>query len=225
MRKRCLIVTFLLACVPAVWAGEVLDQVVAIVNGHVVLQSDWDDEIRYECFMSDQPIGDISPDQRREALDRLIDQELLREQIRTGDFKAAGSDETAKQMEELKAGYAQDHNGQSWDSALSKYDVDENDVRAHVELELNQFRLVDARLRPSIQVDTQTIETYYKEQLVPKLGGGASMTLQEASPKIRELLLQQKMNELLNSWLESLRSQARIRIVVSVTPESRAQAQ
>ena len=29
-------------------AGEVLDRLVATVNGHAILQSDWNDELRYE---------------------------------------------------------------------------------------------------------------------------------------------------------------------------------
>jgi len=59
---------------------------------------------------------------------------------------------------------------------------------------------------------------YYKKELLPKMPKGQQLSLAEASPKIRELLIQQKMNELLSSWLDSLRSQAQIQIIVPDLP-------
>ncbi len=32
-------------------AGDVLDRIVATVNNHIILQSEWQDEIRYEAFV------------------------------------------------------------------------------------------------------------------------------------------------------------------------------
>ena len=72
------------------------------------------------------------------------------------------------------------------------------------------MRFVDARLRPSIQVEPDEIAAYYRSHLSSS-AGGQPISLQEATPKIRELLTQEKMNQELNSWLESLRSQAEIR--------------
>jgi hypothetical protein len=88
-------------------------------------------------------------------------------------------------------------------------------------MELNALRLVDARLRPSIQIDAAAEEDYYKKEILPKLSSGEHVSLQEATPKIRELLVQQKMNELLSSWLQSLRAQGQIQIVAPQPAESR----
>ena len=76
---------------------------------------------------------------------------------------------------------------------------------------MNQLRLIDLRLRPSIQIDSDSITAYYQKELVPKLPPGQRRSLQESTPAIRELLTQQKMNESLESWLEALRAQAQIR--------------
>jgi sulfur carrier protein ThiS len=215
MRKRSYILAALLQAiattlvVPSLWGGEALDRVVAVVNGHAVLQSDWDDEVRYECFMSARPLRDVTADDRKRALGRLIDQELLREQMRS-DFKPAGEDEVDKQLEALEADYAPNHESQTWTDALANYGITQGIVKDRVALELNQLRLVDARLRPTIQIDAAAVEKYYKEQVLPKFPPGQQMSLKEAEPRIREVLVQQKMNDLLDSWLESLRSQARI---------------
>ncbi len=171
-------------------AGEVLDRIVADVNGTVILQSDWDDELNYECFMSNRSIQDLTQAERNSTLSRLIDQELLREQMRGSDFKTATPDEAQ--------------------------------VKNHITLELNQLRLVDARLRPSVQINPADVENYYREQLLPNSLSAQPVTLQDAAPKIREILTQQKIDELLASWLETLRSQAQIHVLVPEFPVSQA---
>jgi hypothetical protein len=76
------------------------------------------------------------------------------------------------------------------------------------------MRLVDARLRPTVQIDSKSIESYYNRELVPQLrqSGAQSIALAEVTPKIKELLTQQKVNELLVAWLQSLRSGSSIHI-------------
>jgi hypothetical protein len=56
--------------------------VVTNVNGHVVLQSDWEQEVAFEAFSQGRDPDSFTADERKAALDRLIDQELLREQVR-----------------------------------------------------------------------------------------------------------------------------------------------
>ena len=193
-------------------AGEVLDRMVATVNGHVILQSDWDEELRFECFMSGHTLPDVSTDEKEAALDRLIDQEVLREQMRLMDSKPAAAEQIEKQMYALKTDQLRQHAGGSWQTALSRYQLTDKIIENHVAAELEQFQLIDTRFRPSIQVSAAEIEKYYREQLVPKLPPSDPVSLADASPKIREILVQEKMNQMLNSWLETLRSQAQIRI-------------
>ena len=54
--------------------GEVIDRIVATVNGHIILLSDWEDSLRYEAFSSGRPLDRMTADDRKSALDHLIDQ-------------------------------------------------------------------------------------------------------------------------------------------------------
>jgi hypothetical protein len=216
------LISILLVVTPLLRGGEVLDRIIATVNGHAILESDWNDELRYECFMSGRSIRDLSAEDRRAAFERLIDQELLRDQM-ASDFKPVATEKVNAQLNQLKQQYAHDHNGQVWTDALSSYGTSESELAAHIAIELNSLRLVDERLRPSIQIDAAEIQDYYNKQLLPKLPKDQHISLQEATPKIRELLVEQKMNELLNSWLQSLRSQAQIRIVAPEIPRAQVQ--
>lgn len=222
MRARwtiCAVMLFIAVLCP----GEELDRLIAAVNSHPILQSDWDDEVRFESFMSGQRLTDVTPEERKAALDRLIDQELLREQMRIADVKPAPPEQAEKQFATMKDDYLRDHPGQSWDAALSSYGLTEKLVKDRIATELDQLRLVDTRFRSSIQVDPAEIEKYYKGQLVPNRANSDPVSLTEAAPKIREILTQQKMNQQLSSWLETLRAQAQIRMVSSGVSSNAAQ--
>jgi len=212
MLIRWTILALLLTASIAVRSSEMIDRIVATVNGHVILQSDWDEELRFECFMSGHTLRDISIDQKKAALERLIDQQILREQMRLMDSKPTAAEQIEKQMDILKADQLRQHAGASWGTALSQYRLTDKIIENHVAAELEQFQLIDSRFRPSIQISATEIEKYYREQLVPKIPASDPVSLTDATPKIREILVQEKMNQLLNSWLETLRSQAQIRI-------------
>jgi hypothetical protein len=197
--------------IPAARASEVLDGMVATVNGHVILLSDWDDELRFECFTSGRKIADVNAEEKKAALNRLIDQELLREQMHVNDVKQVLPEEIKKQVESFRTDYVRENPGTTWEVGLSHYGLTEKFVENHVRTELEQLQFVDSRFRASTQVSEAEIEQYYKDQLVPKLPATDPVSLTEAAPKIREILTQSKINQTLSSWLETLRSQAEIR--------------
>jgi peptidyl-prolyl cis-trans isomerase SurA len=204
--------TALFAAVLPSRAAEVLDRIVATVNGRIILQSDWDEAIRYAALVDRRPLQQVSSAERKAALDRLIDQELLQEQMRSTEVKRADEQEVAERVQEIRkqSGDAQDE--QAWRSLLAHYGLTEDELRQEVALQLDLTRLVDVRLRPGVDIDVQSIESYYNQELLPQLrqSGGREVPLAEASPQIRELLTQQKVNQLLVAWLQNLRSGSQI---------------
>jgi len=81
--RDCALGTLLcLALSACAFGGQIVDRVVANVNGHVVLQSDLEQEIAFEAFSIGRNPDVFTADERKTALDRLIDRELLREQVR-----------------------------------------------------------------------------------------------------------------------------------------------
>jgi hypothetical protein len=193
-------------------AGEVIDRIVATVNGHIVLQSDWDDAVRYEAFTAGRDLNQVSAEDRKAALDRLIDQELLREQMRASDFPHATHQEVDKRVQEIRQQYPGAETPQGWQAALARYGLSGTELSTRVGLQLDLMRLVDARLRPTVQIDSKSIESYYNQELLPQIrqSGAKDVPLAEVTPKIKELLTQKKMNQLLTAWLQSLRAGSEI---------------
>jgi hypothetical protein len=193
--------------------GEVIDRIVATVNGHIILLSDWEDSLCYEAFSSGRPVDRMTADDRKSALDHLIDQELLREQLKDSDIQHASPEEVAQRVVEIRKQYAEAETELGWHRLLDSYRLNEESLRSRVAAELDLMRLVDARLRPSVTVDSNSIESYYNQELLPQLrqSGGQTVPLVEVTAKIRELLTQKKISQLLTAWLQDLRAGSEIR--------------
>ena len=201
--------------------AEVIDRIVATVNGHVILQSDWDDALCYEAVLNGRPLSQFTEDERRSVLDRLIDQELLGEQMKSALFEHASEAEAAARVADSRKQYGEAATADGWQLILAKFRLTEKDVIAHVRQQIDLMRLVDAHLRPTVQIDSRTIEAYYREKFVPQLkqSGAGEVALADVSGKIRELLTQEKVNELMVSWLQSLRAESRVRVPVAASAE------
>ncbi|MFZ0279570.1 MAG: SurA N-terminal domain-containing protein [Candidatus Sulfotelmatobacter sp.] len=213
-------VTVLALLLAALWlapepgSAQVIDRIVATVNGHVILQSDWDEALCYEALLTNRTLAQFTDDDRRAVLDRLIDLELLRGQMKSADFLHATDAEVAARVANARKQYPQATSPETWDALLAQYHLTEKDLFAHVRQQIDVMRLVDARLRPTVEIDSKSIEAYYRDKFVPKLkqSGASEVPLADVSAKIRELLTEQKVSELLVSWLQTLRSEGQIRI-------------
>lgn len=211
---------------PAARAGEVIDRIVATVNGHIILESDWDEALCYESVLSGRAVSLFTEDDRRAVLDRLIDQELLDEQMKSASFRHATEEEAAAEVADARKQYPEAAADQGWQSFLARYGLTEKMLVEHVRQQIDLMRLVDAHLRPAVQIDSKTIEAYYRDKFVPQLkqSGAGDVPLADVSGKIRELLTQEKVSELMVSWLQSLRSESKVSLPgVNAPPEEGVQ--
>jgi peptidyl-prolyl cis-trans isomerase SurA len=199
------------------WAGQVVDRVVANINGHVVLQSDWEEEVAFEAFSDGRDPDSFTSAERKAALDRLIDQELLREQVRPS--SPAPADQVAARVAAVRKAQPDCPTEESWHAKLKRYGLTEHELEKRLGDEIQLMKLVEDRLRPSVQIDQRAVESYYSEQLLPELkkAGSNAKPLTEVFGRIKDLLAEKKMNELLTGWLANLRSGSHI-----ATPESSA---
>jgi peptidyl-prolyl cis-trans isomerase SurA len=195
-------------------SAEVIDRIVATVNGHIILQSDWNDALRYEALLSARTLSDFNESERRAVLDRLIDQELLSEQMRSASFQHASEQEAQDQIAGARKLYPEASTDAGWQAVLSKYDLTEEALLTHVKEQIDLMRLVDAHLRPAVQIDSKSVEAYYRDKFVPQLkqSGEQEVPLADVSAKIRELLTEERVNEMMVSWLQSLRSESKVSV-------------
>ncbi len=198
------------ACAAPALAGDIVDRVVAVVNGHVLLESDWEEEISFESFANGRAADSFTPAERKAALERLIDQELLREQLRPSE--PVPPEQVTSRLAELRKLHPDATTDAGWLAALKKHGLTQAALEKRLGEQIQLMRMVEEHLRPSIQIDQRAVESYYHDTLLPALkkAGGREVTLAEVFGRIKELLAEQRLNELLSGWLESLRSESRI---------------
>jgi DNA-binding transcriptional ArsR family regulator len=196
-------------------AGQVVDRVVTKVNGHAILQSDWEQEVAFEAVSNARDPDSFTAAERSAVLDRLIDQELLREQVRPS--QPAPADEVATRVAEVRKLQPDCATDDEWRAKLQRYGLTQSALEKHLGDQIQLMKLVEDRLRPSIQIDQGAVETYYRDRLLPEMkrAGSRATPLTEVFGRIKDLLAEQRMNELLSGWLVSLRSGSHI-----LAPES-----
>jgi peptidyl-prolyl cis-trans isomerase SurA len=210
---------FLIAPVSA-FAGEVIDGVIATVNRKPVLQSDWEDAVRYEALMQQKPLRSVTEADRADALRRLIDRRLLEIQMTDPNYLAPSREEVRADLAKLRDQIPAAKTEQGWEKLIAAYGFSQREMEVNARREMQMMNFIEVRLRPNVHVRSEEVEAYYRTQVLPDMekAGIKVVTLQEVEPKIRELLVQQHMDELLDAWLHNLRQQTEIQNLRPLPP-------
>ncbi len=201
-------------------AGAVtLDRVVAVVNHQAILSSDIEDEIQLSVLdPSSAGLGELTP---QRTLQKLISRTLIQQQIRQEDVPAAepADEEVSTRLKEIRTelptcvrqNCASDA---GWKAFLASHDLTAERVETYLRYRLEILRFIELRFRQGIRISPEEIETYYRDKLVPLYAPGQTVpSLDQVSPRIQEILLQQQVNVLFEGWLENLRKQGEIEVL------------
>jgi peptidyl-prolyl cis-trans isomerase SurA len=207
----------LLSLVPAgeiAMRAEIIDRLVAVVNGQIITLGDVEQEQRLQEL--DSLTGDLSgasPAQQQKVgqdavVQRLIEQTLIREQIQ----QFPGLEIDDEQVESQLASIQKKLGGAE---KLTDLKIDVNALRDRLRWQLQVMKFIDYRFRQFVVVDTKEIEAYYQNQFLPELqkrSGLPAPPLAEVEEKIRKILTEEKLNTQVEEWLASLRKDASIEI-------------
>ena len=210
MRQRFQLV--LILAIATSCCAQVVDRMVAVVNKRVILESELDQEVRLEFLMAGKPLDQAKPSDRMATLDRLIDRSLLNQQAVRSEMLDPEPGELADKVAEIRRQLPGAQTDDSWRKILNDYGLTQQDVEENLKSQMRILRLIDLRFRGLVRVDRSAIETYYNEKLVPQLKaqGAAAPPLNDVSPKIEQILLEQGIDEMLARWMDTLRGQAHI---------------
>jgi hypothetical protein len=106
-------------------------------------------------------------------------------------------------------------NQQAYAQALKSLGMREPQVLKRLQLYERTLQMINNRLRPAALPDPNEVEAYYKTNFIPEYAkehAGPPPPLDKIRNQIREILVQKKMNELLENWLERLKSTHRVTI-------------
>jgi hypothetical protein len=197
----------------------VLDRAVAVVNRHVILASDLDDEIRISVLdPNNAPQKKLT---RQQALDQLISRALIEQQIRQEDMPAIEptEEQVNARLHEIRTELpvCKRQNCASdagWKAFLAAHGLTAERVEAYLRYRLQILGFIEQRFREGIQISPQQIESYYHDTLRPEYAPGETIPpLDKVSPRIQEILLEQQVNVLFDNWLTNLRQQGDVEVL------------
>ena len=204
------------APIPA--GAVILDHVVAVINGSVILQSDVTEEMGYAVL---QPFSDIARNTPQRALQRLIDRDLILQQMRAAQTVDPPTPEEVqqriKQLRTVIPECAQYHceTEAGWQAFLKAKGLTEKEVEAHWSQRMLILSFIQSRFGNGVRITDAEIADYYNKTLVPQLQakGMKPPPLAAVSSRIEEILLQQRVSSLLLEWLQSLKSEGSVSIL------------
>jgi hypothetical protein len=198
--------------------GVVLDRLVAVVNGDVILESDIDEERRFEEI---QPYRSAVESTRAKIIERLVDRALILQQAALQPEDAVPEQDLDAQVATLrkdipacKQYHCETEDG--WKKFLGDHGFTEKEFRAQWLQRMQLLKFIEVRFRNGIKVKDEDIQAYYEKTMLPEYAkrNVPPPPLEAIKKRVEEVLLQQQVGALLEDWLKSLRAQGSVRIMV-----------
>ena len=195
-------------------AAQTLDSVVASIGYVAITASDVEREYRLERFLDGQwPAPPPNSTTLASAREHLTYQVLLTRVENPGPADRAESEKSAaERMAALHKEYA---HPEDFQRALKDLGMTEPELVARIAQQELMLRLIDERLRPAASPSDDAVMEYYRSTFVPefqkKNSGAAAQPLSGVEDRIREILIQKRINELLDQWIEELRPTTNVR--------------
>ena len=199
--------------------GQVLDRVVAIVNGDLILDSDIGEELRLSAF---QPYRDSAEESSRDrAIERLVNRALILQQIKLVPQDPVSDADLKKQIDELRRTIpaCQQYDCKTdagWTRFLAAQGFTEADFDQRWRSRMEVLRFIEQRFQLGLRIAPADIKKYYDQSMLPEYAKQhvkAPPLSEELSNRIQEVLLQRQVSSLLGDWLNSLRSQGSVVIL------------
>jgi hypothetical protein len=190
-------------------APAVLDRIAVIVGKRVIKTSDIDLDQRLTAFLNREALSTDSAGKRRSA-ERLIDQEIIRQEIVSGGFRRPAESQAAA----LGAQLTRDRFGGSearLQEELGRYGLNENDLREELLWQLTVLSFIDQRFQSAAVISDEDARSYYNQHLADlRRHNPQASSYQSLEPQIRKILEGDRVTQSFNQWLTQARNRYRI---------------
>src|SRR5258708_24103109 len=122
---------------PLLCRAETIDRVVAVVNGQIILLSEWDTAVRREALLNRQPLELISDASRRATFDRMIDQQLFRGEMENSSVARCTPQDVAAKLHEIREQYPEASSEAQWNEVLARYGVTQEEMKSSIAAKLD----------------------------------------------------------------------------------------
>ncbi len=181
-------------------AQEVVDRVVAVVNGQPVTLSEAVEAVALQPHVSPAPT-------LAEAVETLIESRLMESEARRYPMGPIPADDIEATLRGLRGRFA---SSAAYRATLIRLGIREDYLRKRIERELVVDRYIERRFQPLVQVSQREIEEYYRTVLRPDLDDAGETTPPDVERLIRRTLEERQLNQRVDDWVQEILSESDI---------------
>lgn len=187
--------------------GVIIDRIAIIVGNSIIKDSDIERDIRATDFLNGRPLN-LSASKRKAAADRLIDQAIIRREIRIGDYPRATFQEADQQLEKLEKQRLKSQ--AAFEQALTRYGLTILDLRTEFRWQLTVLRFIDERFKPAVLVTDQQVNDYYRQHKAALQREHPGQSEEDLENAARDIITGEQVNKVFFDWLKQQRGDAKI---------------
>jgi hypothetical protein len=206
LRQRCLFVVTGIALAAGISTAraEVIDRIMAVVDGGLIMQSDVTAVTRLGLVRVPG-----APDPVTEVLDRLIERRLMLKEV----DRYAPPDPAEAEVDEVVADLrARVGSPAQFDAILLQTGTSLEELRRHARDDLRIESYLQQRFG-AIQPTEEEILQYYREHAADFSRDGAVRTFNEARDVVRAALVAERRAATIGDWVADLRRRASVNIL------------
>jgi hypothetical protein len=165
-------------------SAQVIDRLAVVVGTTVITETEVLQEARLTAFINQAPL-DLGPAARRAAAERLVDQQLIRNEMRIGAYP----EPSGQEIDDMLHNFKQEHfaTDTQYRASLDKYGITGEQLRRHLAWQLAAIRFTDLRFSPAVTG-------------VPENNGGSANRTAPAA----------NVDQQLDAWLKQTRAATKI---------------
>ncbi len=195
LTKSWLLLAAALLCMLPLWVhSEVVDKIVAVVDGKIITQSDLKQERAARAVLEED-----APTSDKELLAELVERKIIISQLSEFRGVEASSVEIERRVEEIK-----DRQGLPRDALVEAI---------HTRMQIAAY--LDVRFRQFVQVSDEDVRRYYRDVFAPEAaarGMNPIPSIEDVTEGIRKNVIEEKVDRDLSVWLETVRRRSEVEI-------------
>lgn len=198
-----------LVLVAATQGEVVIDRIAVIVGKHAIKLSDVERDLRLTAFLNRTPL-DLSAKAKRQAADRLVDQQIIRTELSAGGYRRA----TDAQADAFLAQIRRERFGDSAEqlSATSaSYGLTNDELHSQLLWQLTVLQFIQQRFQPNVSVSDENVRTFYDQHSAElRRDHPQDSSFEALQAEIRRILEGEEINKDFEDWIARSRQQIQI---------------
>jgi hypothetical protein len=175
--------------------GEIIDRVAIAIGNRTITELQIDEELRVTALLNHKPLI-RDQEARRDAADRLVQQFLIRGEMRVSRYPDPEPADIAAYRDQV----AKDFGGAAeLDRQIARYGLDKTTFMRHLEAQLAILRFIEIRFSQQVSVSDADVQSLMH----------TNQSQTDASSARRQLVAR-RTDEALAAWLEEARKQFNI---------------